>query len=171
MDIMKLIHSNHEVTVLSNLQEFTVKFYGPHDTPYEGGVWKVRVNLPDKYPFKSPSIGFVNRIFHPNVDELSGSVCLDVINQAWSALFDLANIFDSFLPQLLTYPNPSDPLNSNAAALYLHNQDGYKRKVQEYVQLYATEEALAAQLELETESSEASSLSSDEETEADDDNV
>lgn len=41
--------------------------------------------------------------------------------------------------------------------------------VAEYVQLYATEEALAAQLELETESSEASSLSSDEETEVDDD--
>lgn len=78
-------------------------------------------------------------MYHPNVDEVSGSVCLDVINQTWSPMFDLINIFDTFLPQLLLYPNPTDPLNGEAARLLLKDAERYKEKVKEYVKKYASE--------------------------------
>ncbi|GAB5568779.1 ubiquitin-conjugating enzyme E2 H isoform X6 [Prionailurus iriomotensis] len=243
-DVVKLIESKHEVTILGGLNEFVVKFYGPQGTPYEGGVWKVRVDLPDKYPFKSPSIespslrfhiirekgrnrkddpllsldllnthrissevpvtqgiesellagfltqeetgpgpsllsrkgsalgrglclgvgchglglavrGFMNKIFHPNIDEASGTVYL-------------TNIFESFLPQLLAYPNPIDPLNGDAAAMYLHRPEEYKQKIKEYIQKYATEEALKEQEEGTGDSSSESSMSDFSEDEAQD---
>ncbi|CAI2350218.1 unnamed protein product [Caenorhabditis sp. 36 PRJEB53466] len=141
-DIVKLVNNNHHVQLVNNLNEFIVKFHGPKNTHYEGGVWKIRVELPDKYPFKSPSIGFINKIYHPNIDEASGTVCLDVINQAWTALYDLANIFESFLPQLLTYPNAQDPLNGEAASLYIHKPQEYERKCKDYVQRFASEAVL-----------------------------
>ncbi|KAK3035829.1 hypothetical protein RJ639_034645, partial [Escallonia herrerae] len=109
MDVMKLMMSDYNVEMLNNgLGEFNVELHGPQGSMaslyllcnypfivnplafsglYEGGVWKVHVELPDSYPYKSPSIGFVNKILHPNIDELSGGVCLDVINESWSPMF------------------------------------------------------------------------------------
>ncbi|KAH0746948.1 hypothetical protein KY285_008605 [Solanum tuberosum] len=130
MDVMKLMMSDYTVeTINDGITEFNVEFHGPKESLYEGGVWKIRVELPDAYPYKSPSIGFLNKIFHPNVDELSGSVCLDVINQSWSPMFDLLNVFEVFLPQLLLYPNPSDPLNGDAASLMMKDKNQYEQKV------------------------------------------
>lgn len=141
MDVMKLMMSDYSVeTINDGLNEFNVVFNGPKDSLYEGGVWKVHVELPDGYPYKSPSIGFINKIFHPNVDELSGSVCLDVINQSWSPMFDLLNVFEVFLPQLLLYPNASDPLNGDAASLMMKDRQQYEQKVKEYCDRYAKKE-------------------------------
>lgn len=134
----------------------------------------MHVALPMEYPYKSPSIGFENRMYHPNVDEMSGSVCLDVISQTWSPMFgqwnvevstlepargemltgggaslpppfslspfihaDLVNIFTLFLPQLLRYPNPTDPLNGEAAALMIRDKVAYEAKIRDGVVKYA----------------------------------
>ncbi|GAB7338090.1 hypothetical protein MBLNU457_4454t1 [Dothideomycetes sp. NU457] len=147
---MKMLMSDYEVTLVNdNMLVFRtcITVYRTDVckarilSPFAGGLWKIHVELPDQYPYKSPSIGFVNRIFHPNIDELSGSVCLDVINQTWSPMYDMVNIFEVFLPQLLRYPNPTDPLNGEAAALLMREPKSYDNKVKEYVSRYASKEA------------------------------
>lgn len=134
-DFTKLIMAGYEVELdEGNPQKFHVSFSGPKDTLYEGAMFRVHVELPEQYPFSSPGIGFEpNSIFHPNVDERSGSVCLDVINQTWTPMYSLVNVFDVFLPQLLTYPNPSDPLNADAAGILMKDRHAYDARVRQSV--------------------------------------
>lgn len=42
---------------------------------------------------------------------------------------DLINVFEVFLPQLLLYPNPTDPLNGEAAALLMREPAKYNTRV------------------------------------------
>ena len=44
-------------------------------------------------------------------------------------MYDMINIFEVFLPQLLRYPNPTDPLNGEAAALLMRDAKTYDIKV------------------------------------------
>lgn len=45
------------------------------------------------------------------------------------SLLDMINIFEVFLPQLLRYPNPTDPLNGEAAAMLMREAASYELKV------------------------------------------
>lgn len=51
---------------------------------------------------------------------------------------ELINIFEIFLPQLLRYPNPADPLNGEAAALLMRDPKAYAKKIESYVERFAT---------------------------------
>jgi hypothetical protein len=55
----------------------------------------------------------------------------DTMAELLGVLADLINVFEVFLPQLLAYPNPSDPLNGEAAALMLRDPEKYKAKIRE----------------------------------------
>lgn len=51
----------------SSLKNLKGTFPAPPDTPYAGGTFEVDIEIPDQYPFKSPSIRFTTKIWHPNV--------------------------------------------------------------------------------------------------------
>lgn len=138
-EIYKLKAKGYLKKTSDSNDELIVELRGPKDTPFHNGLLTVSIVLPLDYPFKSPSIGFVSKIFHPNVDESSGSVCLDVLNQVWTPLYDLQTIVEVFIPQLLAYPNAMDPLNTKAAQMYLNDRDMYNKVAKEYVSKYSKE--------------------------------
>lgn len=54
---------------------------------------------------------------------------------------ELLNVFDVFIPQLLRYPNPSDPLNGEAASLLMKDVDSYNCKVKGAMDSFALRES------------------------------
>ena len=126
MKLLQEMNIEHEIIDLNSL---TCVIKGPSDTIYENGTWRVSITFPKNYPFKSPSIGFLDKIYHPNVDYSSGTICLNVLNEEWQPIYTIKHIIETFLPQLLTYPNPDDPLNIEAAKLYNENRIQFERQV------------------------------------------
>lgn len=62
-----------------------------------------------------------------------GGICLDILQNQWSPIYDVAAILTS-IQSLLCDPNPNSPANSEAARLYNENKREYNRRVREVVE-------------------------------------
>ncbi|KAL1240164.1 Ubiquitin-conjugating enzyme E2 [Trichinella spiralis] len=106
--------------------------FGPQDSPFEDGTFKVILEFTEEYPNKPPNVKFLSKMFHPNVYS-DGSICLDILQNRWSPTYDVAAILTS-LQSLLDEPNPTSPANSVAAQLYQENRKEYNKRVQQVVE-------------------------------------
>ncbi|KAJ8925915.1 hypothetical protein NQ315_009767 [Exocentrus adspersus] len=112
---------------------------GPAGTPYDGGVFNLQIIIPEKYPFLPPSIKFVTRVYHPNIDD-HGRVCLDLIKMPpagnWKPTLGLEGILIA-VRMLLEFPNPDDPLMTHIAEEFKRNNENYVTKAKSYTEKYA----------------------------------
>ena len=65
-----------------------------HLQVYEGLKYKLSLDFPNGYPYNAPTVKFVTPCFHPNVDQ-HGNICLDILKEKWSALYDVRTILIS----------------------------------------------------------------------------
>lgn len=86
---------------------------GPQGSPYQDGVFEIKINLPSNYPMAAPKIIFITRIFHPNVNYDTGEICLDVLKEQWTPAWTLESACVAIL-DLMNHPNPDSPLNCDA---------------------------------------------------------
>ncbi len=139
IDIQQVVSNGYQIFYSAGgTDEIFIIFNGPDNTPYQGGIWKIRIRFPPQYPYKGPIINFMNKIFHPNIESKAGTICLNLIGSDWSPTYDLLNVLNIFLPELLQTPNPRDPYNSEASKLYNECQIKYAEKVREYIIQYAS---------------------------------
>lgn len=68
----------------------------PPDPPsvpqvYAGLRYRLSLDFPSGYPYQAPCVKFVTPCFHPNVDD-QGFICMDILKDKWSALYDVRSI-------------------------------------------------------------------------------
>ena len=109
--------------------------FGPADSPFQGGVFKLSIAFPSDYPFKPPIMTFRTKIYHPNINA-AGGICLDILKDKWSPALTISKALLSIL-SLLTDANPDDPLSPEIANLYKSDRKAYEEKAREWTQQYA----------------------------------
>ncbi|KAF8070891.1 UBC35 [Scenedesmus sp. PABB004] len=119
-----------------NLRYFHVMILGPVTSPYEGGVFKLELFLPEDYPMAPPKVRFLTKIYHPNIDKL-GRICLDILKDKWSPALQIRTVLLS-IQALLSAPNPDDPLADNVAKHWKENEAEAVQTAQEWTRQYAT---------------------------------
>lgn len=112
---------------------FKAVIFGPDDTPWEGGTFKLVLEFTEDYPNKAPQVKFLTKMFHPNI-YADGQICLDILQNQWSPIYDISAILTS-IQSLLCDPNPASPANSEASRLFNENRREYNRRVREVVEL------------------------------------
>ncbi|GBB98622.1 hypothetical protein RclHR1_03280018 [Rhizophagus clarus] len=118
-----------------NLRYFDVDITGPEQSPFEGGVFKLELFLPEEYPMSPPRVRFLTKIYHPNIDKL-GRICLDILKDKWSPALQIRTVLLS-IQALLSAPNPDDPLANDVAQHWKDNEPEAIAKAREWTQTYA----------------------------------
>lgn len=68
--------------------------FGPDETEWEGGIFRLIMEFSEDYPNKPPKVKFLTRMFHPNIYN-DGSICLDILQNMWSPVYDISSILTS----------------------------------------------------------------------------
>ncbi|KAL9106313.1 MAG: hypothetical protein Q9227_008649 [Pyrenula ochraceoflavens] len=139
--ILQLLANGQSVPGISavphddNLRYFDVNIHGPSQSPYEGGIFKLELFLPEDYPMTPPKIRFLTKIYHPNIDKL-GRICLDVLKSNWSPALQIRTILLS-IQALLGAPNPDDPLANDVAQRWKEDQEAAIQTAREWTRTHA----------------------------------
>ena len=122
-----------------NVTDVSAELEGPAGTPFEGGVFKMRLALPADYPNSPPKGYFTTKIFHPNIRQPSGEICVNTLKKDWQPTHGLRHIL-MVIRCLLIEPFPESALNEEAGKLLLEDYEEYFRRAKMYTTIHAKPE-------------------------------
>ncbi|KGO67804.1 Ubiquitin-conjugating enzyme, E2 [Penicillium italicum] len=119
-----------------DLSQLTILLTGPAGTPFSQGLWELHLKMPDDYPKSPPKATFKTKIWHPNMEELTGAVCVDTLKRDWQPNLTLRDVLVT-ISCLLIYPNPDSALNASAGALMQENYAAFAHQAKLMTSIHA----------------------------------
>jgi ubiquitin-protein ligase len=120
--------------------------FGPEKSCYEGGIFKIKLEIPFDYPMKPPKCLFLTQIFHPNIFPDTGYICLNILQpENWNPSLDLEKVLIS-IHSLLAEPNfnhkvidgkTGKEIYHSVTALGQTDEDKFRSTAREWVRRYA----------------------------------
>jgi ubiquitin-conjugating enzyme E2 D/E len=119
----------------SNMYQWQATIIGPEGSPYQSGIFNLKIDFPENYPFKPPKLMFTTKIYHCNINS-TGGICLDILKNQWSPALTISKVLLSIC-SLMDDPNPNDPLVSEIAELLRKNKPLHDETARSWTMKYA----------------------------------
>ena len=113
-----------------------ITMLGPQDTPYAGGLFFLTADFPNNYPKIGPEIRFKNKIYHLNVNEANGHVCISTLND-WQKENTMSEVL-SLIFALFYKENPESAYDKTKAHLFINNRAKFDENVRDWTRKYAS---------------------------------
>ncbi|MHA1803771.1 MAG: ubiquitin-conjugating enzyme E2 [Promethearchaeota archaeon] len=136
-----------------SIDHLAITFKGPKGTAYQGGLFKLEIKFPARYPNQPPFVRLHTPIWHPNFwpkpSEYPGqrNICLALVDPSligkkggWSPSKTAVTVVQAIIAMLNTkglFINPKDVFNKKAAIEMMERPDYFEKKVRHLVKKYA----------------------------------
>jgi ubiquitin-conjugating enzyme E2 D len=136
-DIQKNPVTNWSAGVIDekDIFKWEATLMGLTGSPYEGGVFFLRIQFPPDYPLKPPRLTFVTQIYHPNINS-SGAIRIGILSSSWKSTNTIRDVLNS-ISTMLTSPNVDDPLVPEIAHIYKTDRSKFETTAKEWTKEYA----------------------------------
>ena len=121
-----------------NMLEWNALIKAPKNSPYDGYMFQFEIKYTSKYPEEAPTIKCKTKVYHMNIRESDGDVCVSSIKkkEGWAQAKDISAVLKSIFI-IFQRPNPDSPWNRHMADVYNKSIPEYEKKAKEYCEKYA----------------------------------
>eukprot|EP00052_Salpingoeca_macrocollata_P015001 m.118746 g.118746 ORF g.118746 m.118746 type:complete len:262 (+) comp19520_c0_seq3:502-1287(+) len=125
-----------------SVDKLEAKIVGPAGTAFAGGIFRLEIVVPDRFPLLPPQARFITKVYHPNIDT-AGRICLEVLKMppagAWKPSLSISAVLTS-IQLLMAEPNPDDGLMADISAEFQQNRPQFLATAKAWTAKYARDD-------------------------------